>query len=83
VWSSAGSASLGGYSVLVWHGALGGALAALVLTHALARAKRPRRRDLADRRQFLTAAVVGAGALPGAIPSTVLSSFSAEGRGAA
>ena len=63
VWSSAGRASLGGYSVLVWHGALGGALAALVLTHALARAKRPRRRDLADRRQFLTAAAVGAGAL--------------------
>jgi DMSO/TMAO reductase YedYZ molybdopterin-dependent catalytic subunit len=63
VWSNAGSLSVGGFSVLVWHGALGGALAALVLTHALARAKRPRRRDLADRRQFLTAAAVGAGAL--------------------
>jgi hypothetical protein len=63
VWSNAGTFSLGGYSLLVWHGALGGALAALVLTHALARAKRPRRRDLADRRQFLTAAAVGAGAL--------------------
>jgi hypothetical protein len=63
LWSSAGSLSLGGYSLLVWHGALGGALAALVLAHALARAKRPRRRDLADRRQFLTAAAVGAGAL--------------------
>ncbi len=63
VWSSAGSLSVGGFSVLVWHGALGGALAALVLTHALARAKRPRRRDLANRRQFLTAAAVGAGAL--------------------
>ena len=63
VWTSAGSASIGGFSVLVWHGALGAALAALVLVHALARAKRPRRRDLADRRQFLTAAAVGAGAL--------------------
>ncbi len=63
VWSNAGSLSLGGYTLLVWHGALGGALAALVLTHALARAKRPRRRDLADRRQFLTATAVGAGAL--------------------
>jgi DMSO/TMAO reductase YedYZ molybdopterin-dependent catalytic subunit len=62
VWSSAGSLSLGGYTLLVWHGGLGGALAALVLAHALARAKRPRRRDLADRRQFLTAAAVGAGA---------------------
>ena len=58
-----GSVSIGGFSVLVWHGALGAALAALVLVHALARAKRPRRRDLADRRQFLTAAAVGAGAL--------------------
>ena len=63
MWSSAGSVGLGGFSVLVWHAALGGALAALVLIHALARAKRPRRRDLADRRQFLTAAAVGAGAL--------------------
>jgi hypothetical protein len=62
-WSNLGSLSIGGFSVLVWHGALGGALAALVLTHALARAKRPRRQDLADRRQFLTAATVGAGAL--------------------
>ena len=63
VWASAGRVSIGGFSVLVWHGALGAALAALVLVHALARAKRPRRRDLADRRQFLTAAAVGAGAL--------------------
>ena len=35
----------------------------VVFTHALARAKRLRRRDLADRRQFLVAAAVGAGAL--------------------
>ena len=63
VWSNAGSLAVAGFSVLVWHAALGGALAALVLVHALARAKRPRRRDLADRRQFLTAAAVGAGAL--------------------
>ena len=62
-WSTAGRLDLGGYSVLVWHGALGGALAVLVLLHALLRAKRPRRRDVADRRQFLTAAAVGAGAL--------------------
>ena len=63
VWSSAGSAFVAGYSVLVWHAALGGVLAAVVFTHALARAKRLRRRDLADRRQFLVAAAVGAGAL--------------------
>jgi hypothetical protein len=47
MWSNAGSVSVGGFSLLVWHGALGAALAALVLVHALARAKRPRRRDLA------------------------------------
>jgi len=47
----------------VWHGGLGGALAVVVLVHALARAKPLRRRDVADRRQFLTAAAVGAGAL--------------------
>ena len=63
VWASAGSTYLAGYSVLAWHAALGGALAAIVLTHALARAKRPRRRDLANRRQFLLAGAVGAGAL--------------------
>jgi DMSO/TMAO reductase YedYZ molybdopterin-dependent catalytic subunit len=34
-----------------------------VLAHARVRAKRPRGRDLADRRQFLTTAAVGAGAV--------------------
>jgi hypothetical protein len=63
VWAFAGRTSVGGYTVLAWHAALGGALAAVVLTHALARAKRPRRRDLASRRQFLVAGAVGAGAL--------------------
>ena len=63
VWSSFGSLSLGGYTLLVWHGALGAVLAAVVSTHALARAKRPRRRDLANRRQFLVAGAVGVGAL--------------------
>ena len=63
VWASAGSASVGGYSVLAWHAALGGVLAAVVLSHALARAKRPRRRDLANRRQFLLAGAAGAAAL--------------------
>ena len=63
VWAFAGSTSLAGYTVLAWHAALGGALAAVVLTHALARAKRPRRRDLAGRRQFLVAGAVGAGAV--------------------
>jgi DMSO/TMAO reductase YedYZ molybdopterin-dependent catalytic subunit len=63
VWATVGSRDLAGSSLLVWHGALGGALAAAVLAHALVRAKRPRRRDVADRRQFLTAAGFGAAAL--------------------
>jgi DMSO/TMAO reductase YedYZ molybdopterin-dependent catalytic subunit len=60
VWSGGGDASFGGYNVLNWHFVLGAALAAVVLAHAVVRAKRPRARDLADRRQFLQAAAVGA-----------------------
>ncbi len=63
VWSTAGSVGVGGYSVLVWHGWLGAILAVVVLSHARLRAKRPRGRDLTDRRQFLTAAALGAGAV--------------------
>jgi DMSO/TMAO reductase YedYZ molybdopterin-dependent catalytic subunit len=63
VWSTAGTVGIAGYTVLVWHGALGAVLAVLVLAHARVRAKRPRGRDLTDRRQFLTAAALGAGAL--------------------
>lgn len=53
LWSSAGRLDLAGYSVLVWHGALGAVLAAMVLVHLSMRAKRPRWRDVTDRRQFL------------------------------
>jgi DMSO/TMAO reductase YedYZ molybdopterin-dependent catalytic subunit len=63
VWSTAGTAGVAGYTMLVWHGALGAVLAVVVLAHARVRAKPPRRRDLRDRRQFLTAAALGAGAL--------------------
>ena len=63
VWSSAGSVSLAGYTLLAWHAALGGVLALGVLAHALLRAKPLRRRDAADRRQFLTAVALGAGAV--------------------
>ncbi len=54
-----------GYNGLNWHWALGALLAVTVLTHALIRAKRPRRADLASRRQFLLVggvAVAAAGA---------------------
>jgi hypothetical protein len=63
VWSIAGGVGVGGYTVLFWHGALGAILAVVVLAHARVRAKRPRGRDLTDRRQFVTAAALGAGAL--------------------
>ncbi len=63
LWSSAGRTAVAGYAVLVWHAGLGGVLALVVLAHARVRAKRPRARDLADRRQFLTAAALGVGAL--------------------
>jgi molybdopterin-dependent oxidoreductase-like protein protein len=63
VWSTAGRVGVAGYTVLFWHGVLGAVLAVVVLAHARVRAKRPRGRDLIDRRQFVTAAVLGAGAL--------------------
>jgi DMSO/TMAO reductase YedYZ molybdopterin-dependent catalytic subunit len=63
VWSSAGSVGVAGYTVLAWHALLGAALAAVVAAHATLRAKPPRRRDVSDRRQFLTAAAIGGGAL--------------------
>jgi DMSO/TMAO reductase YedYZ molybdopterin-dependent catalytic subunit len=63
VWSTAGRVGVAGYAVLFWHGVLGAVLAVVVLAHARVRAKRPRGRDLVDRRQFLTAAALGAGSL--------------------
>ena len=62
VWSSGGDLAVGGYTLLAWHAVLGAGLGAAVAAHALLRAKRLRRRDLADRRQFLQAAGMAAGA---------------------
>ena len=62
-WASAGSVGLAGFTLLAWHAALGGVLAAGVLAHALLRAKRLRPRDVADRRQFLWTLALGAGAV--------------------
>jgi hypothetical protein len=53
-WSSGAAFSGLGYNALNVHGVLGFVLALAVLSHALARAKRPRRRDL-SRRQLLVA----------------------------
>ena len=58
LWVSAGSLYAGGFSVLFWHAALGGVLTLAVLIHLLLRAKRPRRRDLASRRQLFEGAAI-------------------------
>jgi DMSO/TMAO reductase YedYZ molybdopterin-dependent catalytic subunit len=63
LWAMGAHADLGGYSVLVWHTALGAALALGVAVHLAMRAKRPRIRDVTDRRQFLQTAAVAAGAV--------------------
>src|SRR3954447_14765477 len=57
-WSSAIKPTLLGYNPLNLHSVFGAFLAAAVLTHALGRAKRPRRGDL-TRRQVIAAAGVG------------------------
>lgn len=64
-WSAGAASSLtvAGYNLLNAHVVLGVVLSALVLGHALVRAKRPRRADLASRRQFLRWAAVGTGSL--------------------
>ena len=48
-----------GYNLLNWHVVAGGLLGAVVLGHAVVRAKPLRARDLRSRRQLLTAAAVG------------------------
>jgi DMSO/TMAO reductase YedYZ molybdopterin-dependent catalytic subunit len=62
VWAGGGSLSLAGYNLLNWHVLLGALLGAAVLAHAVVRAKPLRVGDVRSRRQFLSAAAVGAGA---------------------
>jgi cytochrome b561 len=63
LWASVGELSVAGYNLLDWHYALGAVLVVTVLTHLAVRAKPIRRRDVADRRQFLSAAGVGLAAV--------------------
>ena len=63
LWSSGAVLRGGGYNLLNLHVVLGVALALGVLGHALLRARRPRRADVTDRRQFLVAAAVAGGSL--------------------
>jgi DMSO/TMAO reductase YedYZ molybdopterin-dependent catalytic subunit len=63
MWAAGMTPSPAGYSLLSWHDALGAVLAAAVIAHIVVRAKPLRRRDVADRRQFL----IAAGALGGSV----------------
>ena len=62
-WSTGLSGGVAGMTLLAWHAVLGLGLGVVVLGHAVARARPPRAADLRSRRQFLTAAAVGAGAV--------------------
>jgi Oxidoreductase molybdopterin binding domain len=63
LWSQGVAVAPAGYSLLSWHDGLGAILALAVAVHTVVRAKRLRRRDLAGRRQFLTATGLAAGAV--------------------
>jgi DMSO/TMAO reductase YedYZ molybdopterin-dependent catalytic subunit len=62
-WASGARLDAAGYGLLNLHDALGAVLALGVLAHAVARARRPRRRDLAGRRQLLAEAGVAVAAV--------------------
>lgn len=63
LWASGGDLLIAGYNLLGWHMALGTLLALFVLLHAALRARPIRGRDVANRRQFLEAAGIAAGAV--------------------
>jgi DMSO/TMAO reductase YedYZ molybdopterin-dependent catalytic subunit len=56
LWSNGDPGAVLGYSVLSWHEATGLVLAIAVAVHMALRAKRLRKRELSDRRQFLLVA---------------------------
>jgi DMSO/TMAO reductase YedYZ molybdopterin-dependent catalytic subunit len=60
LWSEGAAVAPAGYTLLSWHDALGAILALAVAVHMSLRAKRLRRRDVADRRQFLATTGVAA-----------------------
>jgi DMSO/TMAO reductase YedYZ molybdopterin-dependent catalytic subunit len=65
LWAGGITASPAGYSLLSWHDVAGAIVIVVVAVHMALRAKAPRRRDLLERRQFLTAAGISALALVG------------------
>jgi cytochrome b561 len=80
LWITAGSLSLAGFTLLAWHTALGAVLTLAVFVHLLLRAKRPRSRDFAGRRQLLEgAAIAGAGFLAWRLQAPLNSLFGLPG----
>ena len=63
VWITFGALALAGYTLLAWHTLLGVLLTVTVVVHLALRAKPPRRRDIAGRRQLFEAAAIGLGGL--------------------
>jgi hypothetical protein len=63
IWSTSGALDFAGYTLIAWHTLLGALLTVTVAVHLGFRAKRPRRRDIVGRRQFLEAAAIGLGGL--------------------
>ena len=61
-WAFGADLGLAGFNGLAWHIVLGGVLALTVGIHMSVRARRPRRVDVAGRRQLLVSAGVGAAA---------------------
>lgn len=62
-WAEGVTPAIVGYNLLAWHDALGAVLVVAVAAHMAMRAKRLRVRDVAHRRQFLTAAGLAGGSL--------------------
>jgi DMSO/TMAO reductase YedYZ molybdopterin-dependent catalytic subunit len=62
-WAEGVTPAIAGYGLLAWHDALGVVLVVTVAAHMATRAKRLRVRDVAQRRQFLTAAGLAGGSL--------------------
>ena len=62
-WAFGADLGVAGFNGLAWHVALGGVLAVVVLGHMALRAKRPRRRDVAGRRQLFAEVAIGAAAV--------------------
>jgi hypothetical protein len=62
-WAEGVTPAIVGYDLLAWHDALGAVLVVAVLAHMAMRAKRLLARDVAQRRQFLTAAGLAGGSL--------------------